>query len=67
MSSSGQGAPVVDPLRVGEDRPDVAHVRRMGVTVKVEALARQHEHALDVVELIDDVAQGRQAVLRARG
>jgi hypothetical protein len=38
----------------------------MGVTVKVEALARQHEHARDMVEVLEDVAQRLQALLRAR-
>src|ERR1700676_4780529 len=38
----------------------------MGVTVKVEALARQHEDALDMVEVLEDVAQRWQALLFAR-
>ena len=51
--------PLLQPLRIGEDRTDVANVLRMAVTVEVEALAGQDEHALDVVELIGDVAQRR--------
>src|SRR6202030_367781 len=59
------GVPVVDPRWVGEGRSDVPQMLRMGVTVKVEALARQHEDALGVVEVLEDVAQRRQALLLA--
>src|SRR6202035_1715221 len=59
------GVPVVDPRWVGEGRSDVPQMLRMGVTVKVEVLACQHEHALGLVEVLEDVAQRWQALLLA--